>query len=145
MEQPFTRDVCTFDYVIIGLRFFFTCLCAGIPLTLDFGKYRQNWLKQAINRKRVIQAIREIVRILLLPWIEWIMIQVIERYETNGFFSFQISWIPCITDPSVQTNRHLMSIKWTLRINFKAIFAKIPILYAWLHSELAFEACFSNI
>ena len=23
-------------------RIFLTCVCAGIPLTLDFGKYRQN-------------------------------------------------------------------------------------------------------
>ena len=36
--------------------------------------------------KTVIQEIRGIVRILLLPWIQWVMIQVIERYEKNGFF-----------------------------------------------------------
>ena len=51
--------------------------------------------------------IRVIVRILLLPWIQWVMIPVIERYKTNRFFSFKTSWITRITDPSVQANRPL--------------------------------------
>ena len=72
------QAACTFDYVIIG---FFTCFSEGISLTLDFGKYRQSWSKQKINDKRVIQVIRVIVKILLLPWIQWM-----ERYETNGNF-----------------------------------------------------------
>ena len=33
----------------------------------------------------MIQVIRVIVRILLLPWIQRVMIQAIERYETNSF------------------------------------------------------------
>ena len=99
LEQPFTQAAYTFDYVS---DFCHLCL-RRIPLTLNFGKYRQNWSRQEINRKRVIQVIRVIVRILLLPWIQWFMIQVIERYETNSFFRVEISWITCITDPSVQT------------------------------------------
>ena len=52
---------------------------------------------------------RVIVRILLLPWIHWVMIQVIERDETNSFFNVEISWTTRMTDPSDQTNRPLMS------------------------------------
>ena len=52
---------------------------------------------------RVIHVIRVIVRILLLPWIQLVMIQVIESMK-DVFFSVQISWITRITDPSVQTN-----------------------------------------
>ena len=74
------------------------------------------------------------------------MIQVIERYETNSFFSVEISWITRITDPGAQINRLLMSIyeSW---INFKplTIFSKIPILYAWPGCEMSFDACTSNI
>ena len=33
-----------------------------------------------------------------------------ERYETNSFFKAEISWITRIIDPSVQTNRSLISI-----------------------------------
>ena len=47
--------------------------------------------------------IRVIVRILLLPLIQWVMGQVIERYETNSFLSVEISWITRVTDPSVQS------------------------------------------
>ena len=54
--------------------------------------------------------IQVIARTLFLPWIQWVMIQVIERYETNSFFSIEISWVTRITDPSVQTNWPLMSI-----------------------------------
>ena len=56
---------CTFDYVC---RFwiFVICVCR-IPLTLDFGKDSQNKSRQEINIKLVIQVIRVIVRILLLP------------------------------------------------------------------------------
>ena len=63
----------------------------------------------------MIQVIREIVRILLLPWIQWVMVQVIEKYETNSFFSVEISWITRIIDSNVQTNRPLMSIILVLR------------------------------
>ena len=52
----------------------------------------------------MIQVIRVIVRILLLPWIQWVMIQVIEKYETNSFFSVEISWIIRIT---VQVSRQI--------------------------------------
>ena len=45
----------------------------------------------------MIQVIRIIVRILLLPWIQWVMIQVIEKYETNSVFSVEIRWINRIT------------------------------------------------
>ena len=55
-----------------------------------------------------------IVRILLLPWIQLAVIQVIERYETNSFLSVEISWITSITDSSDQTNKPLMSIIWVL-------------------------------
>ena len=106
-EQPSTQAACTFDYVY-RFRIF-------TGLLLDFGKYRQNWSREEVHRKRVIQVIWVIVRILLLPWIQWVMIQVIERYKTNSFFSVEISWITRITDPSVQTNRPLMSIIWVLR------------------------------
>ena len=63
----------------------------------------------------MIQVIREIVRILLLPRIQWVMVQVIEKYETNSFFSVEISWITRIIDSNVQTNRPLMSIILVLR------------------------------
>ena len=63
----------------------------------------------------MIQVIREIVRILLLPRIQWVMVQVIEKYETNSFFSVGISWITRIIDSNVQTNRPLMSIILVLR------------------------------
>ena len=90
----------------------------------------------------MIQVIRVIVRTLLLPCIQWVMIQVTERYETNyetnSFFSVEISWITRITEQSVQTNNdhhdhhglndHHMSIM----IKFKrlTISSKILILYA---------------
>ena len=81
------------------------------------------------------------------------MIQEFERYEINGFFSFQISSIAFTTDPSVQTNRPFMSLNkppphhMTFKTSFKllTIFAKIPILYASLSSELASDACISII
>ena len=38
--------------------------------------------------KRVIRVIRVIERILLLPWIQRIMIQVIHRYGENSFSAF---------------------------------------------------------
>ena len=63
----------------------------------------------------MIQVIREIVRILLLPRIQCVMVQVIEKYETNSFFSVEISWITRIIDSNVQTNRPLMSIILVLR------------------------------
>ena len=63
----------------------------------------------------MIQVIREIVRILLLPRIQWVMVQVIEKYETNSFFSVEISWITRTIDSNVQTNRPLMSIILVLR------------------------------
>ena len=71
---------------------------------LDYGKYRQNWPRQEMNRKRVIQVIGVIARILLLLWMKCVMIQVVERYETNSSFSVEFSWIYRITDPSAQTN-----------------------------------------
>ena len=84
------------------------------------------------------------------------MTQVIERYKRNekkwGFFSFQISWITRITDPSVQTNSTLMrSYKTPHHVNFKTsiklltIFAKMPIWYALLGSELTSDASISRI
>ena len=36
-----------------------------------------------------MQVIRVTARILLLPWIQWVTIQVIESYETNGFLVFR--------------------------------------------------------
>ena len=36
----------------------------------------------------MIQKIQVIVRILLLPWIQWVMIQVIERYKANSLFKY---------------------------------------------------------
>ena len=97
-------------------RFRIFIVFARKPIDTGFREVsRKNWSRQEINRKRVIQVIRVILRILLLPWIQWVMIRVIERYATNGFFSVEISWIPLITDPSVQTNRPLMAIIWILR------------------------------
>ena len=73
LEQPFTQAAYTFDYVS---NFCHLCL-RRIPLTLDFGKYRQNWSRQEINGKRVIQVIRVIVRILYYAgsngsWSKWL-------------------------------------------------------------------------
>ena len=115
LEQPFIQAACMFDYVGFG---FLSLVFARNPIVTGFHicaitLLLRNWSRQEINRKRVIQVIRVIARILLLPWIQWI--QVIERYETNSFFSVEISWITRITDPSVQTNRPLMSIIWVLR------------------------------
>ena len=69
-----------------------------------------------------------------------------------GFFSFQISWITRIIDPSVQTNSTLMrSYKTPHHVNFKTsiklltIFAKMPIWYALLGSELTSDASISRI
>ena len=69
-----------------------------------------------------------------------------------GFFSFQISWITRVTDPSVQTNSTLMrSYKTPHHVSFKTsiklltIFAKMPILYALLGSELTSDASISRI
>ena len=67
--------------------------------------------------------IRVIVRILLLLWIQWVMIQVIERYETNRFFRVAITWIARITDPRFQTNRPLNVHHISLKINFKPLFS----------------------
>ena len=114
LEQPFTQAAWTFDYVYRFRNLCHQCL-REIPLTLDYGKYKQNWSRQKIIRKRAIQVIRRIVRTLLLLWTQWIIIQVIERYERNSFFSVEISWITRITDLSVQTNRPLMSIILILR------------------------------
>ena len=60
-----------------------TYLYAWTSSTLDVFRYRQNWSKQEIKGKRVIQVFE---RILLLSLIQWIIIQGIERYETNGLF-----------------------------------------------------------
>ena len=102
---------------------FRTCPYAGIPSTLVLGKYRHNWSKKEINGKRAIQVIRATEKILLLPLIQWGMIHANEKYKTNVFFSFQISWITRFTDPNVQTNRTLMfsykpPIIWALRQAF---------------------------
>ena len=122
-------------YVWLRIYRFLTCIYTRIPSKLDYRKYRE------INGKRVIKVIQVIERILLFPWIQWVMIQVLERYET-GFFDFQIIWITRITNPSVQTNRTLMSLykppsHELFKVSFKplTIFAKFLILYAWLGSE----------
>ena len=60
-----------------------------IPSTLNFGKYRRNWAKHDTNGEIVIRVTQMIERILLLPWIQQIMNQVIQKYETNGFFVFR--------------------------------------------------------
>ena len=73
----------------------------------------------------------------------------LKRYKANGFFlSFQISWITRFIDLSVKTNRTLIcSYKsphhMTFKISFKSltVFAKVPILYAWLDSEFISDAC----
>ena len=62
----------------IGFRFL-SLVFARNPIDTGFWKGWENWSRQEINRKGVIQVIRVIVRILLLPWIHWVMIQVIER------------------------------------------------------------------
>ena len=66
-------------------------LFARNPIDTGFREIGQT--DREINRKGVMQVIRVTARILLLPWIQWVTIQVIESYETNGFFSVQISWI----------------------------------------------------
>ena len=88
LEQPFIQAACTFVY-LYRFWIFVSCVCTQshcywIPhlrnhiVTAKLIKIR--------NKKRVIQVIRLIVRILFLPWIQWVMIQVIERCETNFFF-----------------------------------------------------------
>ena len=42
------------------------------------------------NGERMVQVIQVTERILLLPWFQQIMIQVIQRYETNGFLVFRV-------------------------------------------------------
>ena len=88
-------------------------LFARNPIDTGFREIGQT--DREINRKGVMQVIRVTARILLLPWIQWVTIQVIESYETNGFFSVQISWITRITDPGVQTSRPLWPIIRVLR------------------------------
>ena len=86
-EKIMRAVICTSRlYVWLRNYRFLTCLYAGIPSTLDFGNYRQNWSKQEINGKRVMKVIWVIERILLLPWIQWAIIQVIGKCETNGDF-----------------------------------------------------------
>ena len=83
LEQPFTKAACSFDYLIIGFGVRLWQFSGGIFLSvLNFS----NWSKQEKNGKQMIQVIQVIVRILLLPWIQWTMIQVIERYKSNVFF-----------------------------------------------------------
>ena len=73
LEQPFTQAAYTFDYVY-RFRIF-----ARNSIDIGFREvFRKNWSRQEINRKRVIQVIRVTVRILLLPRMQWVMIQVIE-------------------------------------------------------------------
>ena len=108
-HQPLVRLITYISFGLLSLVF------ARNPIVPGLRKYRQNLSRQEKNRKRVIQVIRVIGRTLLLPWIQWATIQVIEKYETNSFFSIEISWITRITDPSVQTNRPLISIIWVLR------------------------------
>ena len=60
LEQPFTRM--HFWLRSYRFRIFLTCVCAGIPLTLVFGKYMKNWLRQEINEKRVIQVIGKMIK-----------------------------------------------------------------------------------
>ena len=118
LDQPFEQVAYTFDYVY-RFRIFVTCFCAQSIVTgfhiRAITLLLQNWSRQELNRKRVIQVIRVIVRILLLAWTQWVMVQVIESYERNSAFSVEINWITRITDPSVQTKRPLISIMWVLR------------------------------
>ena len=108
LVQPFTQAACTFiNFVFLSLLF------ARNPIDTGFREIGQT--DREINRKGVMQVIRVTTRILLLPWIQWVTIQVIESYETNGFFSVQISWITRITDPGVQTSRPLWPIIRVLR------------------------------
>ena len=117
LEQPFIQAACTFDYLY---RFWIFVTCVSTQSHCYWIPHLHNHIVTAKlieirNKKRVIQVIRLIVRILFLPRIQWVMIQVIGRYETNSFFSVEISWITRITDPSAQINRLLMSIIWVLR------------------------------
>ena len=84
LEQSYTRAVCTFDYVIIGFILFFTRKFHRHWISGSMGILF--WLKEEINGKRLIKVIRVIQRILLLPWIQWVMIHVIEWYEAMGIF-----------------------------------------------------------
>ena len=134
-------------FTYIGFRFL-SLVFERNPIDTGFREVsRQNWSRQEINRKRVIQVIRVIVRILLLPWTQWVMFQVIEKYETDSFFSVEISWITRITVPSVQTNKPLNINHMSLQINFKPlpIFSKIPMLHAWPGGEMLFGTCTSSI
>ena len=79
---------------------------------MNFGKYRQNWLKHETNEERVDRVIQVqvIEPSLILPWIKRILIQEVRRCEANDFPGFQSSWITRVTDPSDQINRPLMSL-----------------------------------
>ena len=118
LVQPFEQVAYTFDYVY-KFCIFVTCVCAQSIVTgfhiRAITLLLQNWSRQELNRKQVIQVIRVIVRILLLAWTQWVMVQGIESYERNSAFSVEINWITRITDPSVQTKRPLISIMWVLR------------------------------
>ena len=82
-QQPLVRLITYISFGLLSLVF------ARNPIVAGLRKYRQNWSRQETNGKRVIQVIRVIVRTLLLPWIQWAMIQrslVVSdlRSETKG-------------------------------------------------------------
>ena len=81
LEQQFTQAASTFDYVY-RFQILVTSVCAQSHCYwISHSRNHtvlQNWSRQEINRKRVVQVIRVIVRILLLPRIQWVVIQVIE-------------------------------------------------------------------
>ena len=82
-HQPLVRLITYISFGLLSLVF------ARNPIVAGLWKYRQNWSRQETIRKWVIQVIRVIVRTLLLPWIQWAMIQcslVVSdfRSETKG-------------------------------------------------------------
>ena len=81
-HKPLVRLITYIGFGFLSLVFVHDPFVTGFHICANT-LLLQNWSRQEINRKWVIQMIRVIVRILLLPWIQWIMIQVIERYETN--------------------------------------------------------------
>ena len=85
LEPPFTQTACTFDYVY-RFRIFVICVCTQSHWHWISGSIgKSDWDKKCIE-KTLTQVIRVIERILLLPWTQGVMIQVVERYGANSFF-----------------------------------------------------------
>ena len=106
LEQPFTRNDCTFDYIIIGFALVFT------------RKFHWNWISEV--QTKLIETGSKWKTSDQNDPSDWKNPAITLDSKSHDpadwkvqnkcrFVSFHISWIFRITDPSVQTNRTLIS------------------------------------